>query len=74
MSKKLTAVIEQDDHGYFAFCPELKGCHTQGDTFEDALSNLREAVELYLETLSEEEKATVFSRTVITTSLDMANA
>lgn len=74
MNKKLAAVIEHDNHGYYAFCPELKGCHTQGDTFEEALANLREAVELYLETLSEEEKSTVFSRSVITTSLDMAHA
>ena len=64
MNNKLAAVIEHDDHGYYALCPELKGCHTQGDTFEEALANLREDVEFYLETLSEEERATVFSRPV----------
>jgi len=29
----------------FAYCPELKGCHTQGETVEEALTNLREAAE-----------------------------
>ena len=44
----------------FAYCPELKGCHTQGDTVEEALANLREAAGLYLETLS--EHVALFSR------------
>lgn len=74
MSHKLTAVFEQDDHGYFAYCPELKGCHTQGDTFEETMANLREAVDLYLETLTAKERKAVFSRSIITTSLDVAHA
>ncbi len=44
-------IIEKDDFGYYAYCPELKGCQTQGKTFEEALANIKEAVELYLETL-----------------------
>lgn len=39
MTCKLTAVLEQDKEGVSAFCPELKGCHTQGDTVEEALAN-----------------------------------
>ena len=42
-------VIEKDEYGYFAFCPDLKRCHSQGDTFEQAKENIREAIELYLE-------------------------
>jgi predicted RNase H-like HicB family nuclease len=34
-----------------AFCPVLKGCHSQGDTFEEAVENITEAIELYLESL-----------------------
>ena len=74
MSRKLTAVFEQDDHGYFAYCPELKGCHTQGDTFEEAMDNLREAADLYLETLTAKERKAVFAKSIITTSLDVAHA
>jgi hypothetical protein len=33
ISRKLSIVIEKDIHGYFAYCPELKGCHSQGKTF-----------------------------------------
>jgi len=53
MTCKLMAIIEQDQDGVFAYGPELKGCHTQGDTVEEALANLREAAELYLETLEQ---------------------
>lgn len=52
---KMTVIIEKDENGYFAYCPELKGCHSQGDTFDEVLVNIKEAVELYLETHSPEE-------------------
>ena len=55
MTLKFTAIIEGDKDGYYAYCPELKGCQTQGGTVEEALANLREATELYLETLTAEE-------------------
>ena len=35
--------------------PELEGCQSQGDLLEDAIANTKEAIELYLETLSEDE-------------------
>ena len=53
---KVTVIIEKDEFGYYAYCPELKGCHTQGDTLDEVLKNIKEAVELYLETLDEEER------------------
>lgn len=71
MSYKISAVIEKDDFGYYAYCPELKGCQTQGDTFEEALANIKEAVELYLETLSEKERQSIISREIITTSFEV---
>lgn len=51
MSYKVSIVIEQDAHGYYAFCPELKGCQSQGDSYDDALAHIKEAIELYLESL-----------------------
>lgn len=42
-------VIESDKDGYFAFCPELQGCYTQGKTYEEALANIKDAVKLHLE-------------------------
>lgn len=41
-------VIEQDDDGFFAFCPELQGCYSQGDTHEEALKNIKDAIQLHL--------------------------
>jgi predicted RNase H-like HicB family nuclease len=46
---RLAAVIEKDADGYFAFCPDLQGCYTQGETYEEALDSLREAVALHIE-------------------------
>jgi predicted RNase H-like HicB family nuclease len=43
------AVIEKDEDGYFAFCPELQGCYTSGATFEEARANLADAIRLHLE-------------------------
>lgn len=46
----LRVVIERGEDGYFvAHSPSLKSCWSQGRTREDALANLREAIELYLE-------------------------
>jgi predicted RNase H-like HicB family nuclease len=59
MSYKLSVVIEQDTDGYYAYCPELKGCQTQGESLAEAQANIREAIELYLETLSAEAKSAI---------------
>ena len=48
---KLKIVLEKGMDGYItAYCPALKGCVTQGKTEEEATQNLKEAIELYLET------------------------
>jgi predicted RNase H-like HicB family nuclease len=47
---KLKVIIEKGEDGYFvAQCPSLKSCWSQGKTEEEALKNIREAIELYLE-------------------------
>jgi len=51
-------VIEDDEFddgspAYHPSCPALKGCHTWGHTYAEALTNIREAVELYVEDLRE---------------------
>jgi predicted RNase H-like HicB family nuclease len=56
MSYKVGVVIEKDENGYYAFCPELEGCQSQGDSFEEALQNIKEAIVLYLESLPEDER------------------
>jgi predicted RNase H-like HicB family nuclease len=41
----------EDDGGFHAFVPALKGCHTQGDTEDEALANAQEAIAAYLESM-----------------------
>ncbi len=68
---KVSVVIEKDENGYYAYSPELEGCQSQGATFEEALANVREAVELYLETLTPEEARERLSTEVVTTSFEV---
>ena len=52
MSYHFTGLFEREpDGGYHAYCPTLPGCHSQGDTLDDAVANMQEAMELYLESL-----------------------
>ncbi|MCX6150669.1 MAG: type II toxin-antitoxin system HicB family antitoxin [Ignavibacteriales bacterium] len=64
----LNVIIEKDKFGYYAYCPDLEGCQTQADNVDEALSNIKEAIELYLETLTDKEKKEIFSKEIITTT------
>lgn len=48
---EIKIIIEKDEDGYYAYSPELEGCQSQGDTLEEVKANIKEAVELYLESL-----------------------
>ena len=43
----------QEEGGYTVTVPSLPGCISEGDTFEDALANIKEAAELYLEVMKD---------------------
>jgi predicted RNase H-like HicB family nuclease len=45
----ITFRIEQDADEYHAWVPELPGCHTHGRTVAEAMQNLKDAVQLYLD-------------------------
>lgn len=53
---KYPVVINQTEYGFDAHCPALPGCHSQGDTLEEALENIKDAVETYLKMIAEETK------------------
>ncbi len=74
MLNKVSVVIEQDTDGFYAHCPSLPGCQSQGETVDEAMTNITEAVELYLETLDEDERAKLLSHQVITKSLEVSVA
>ena len=46
---RFAVVVEKDQEGYFAFCPDLQGCYTQGQTYEEAVANLQDAIRLHIE-------------------------
>ena len=49
--------IETDEDGLFvASCPGLPGCHTQGADFEEALENIKDAIEIYVEHMTADER------------------
>ena len=52
---KLKVVLEpSEDGGYTAYVPSLPGCISEGETSEEAMANIREAVELYLEPVDDD--------------------
>ncbi|HUT54547.1 MAG TPA: type II toxin-antitoxin system HicB family antitoxin [bacterium] len=71
MNYKVNVVIEKDEHGYYAYSPVLEGCQTQGESFDEVLANIKEAVELYLETLSRSEIKKLLSKDIFNTSLEV---
>ena len=51
---ELEIILEQEeDSSYSVHCPALKGCHSQGATKEEALKNMRDAIQLYSEVANE---------------------
>lgn len=71
MGFRVAVIVEKDQHGYYAFAPELTGCQTQGETLDEVMANIREAVDLYIQCLSEEEKSAVLSKEILTTSVEV---
>lgn len=56
MSYLASVIIERDENGFNAYSPELEGCLAHGDALDEVMANMKEAVTLYLSTLTEEEK------------------
>jgi predicted RNase H-like HicB family nuclease len=46
---RVSIIIEKDEDGFTAFCPELQGCYSQGDSYEEALENIRDVITLHIE-------------------------
>lgn len=71
MSKQMTAIIEREMDGFVALCPELD-IASQGDTVEEARTNLREAIELFYESAPPEEVARRLKSEVFVTQVEVA--
>jgi predicted RNase H-like HicB family nuclease len=51
-----SVIVEQDEDGFVASCPELQGCYSQGETYEEVMENIKDAVSLILEELRAEKQ------------------
>lgn len=71
MARKLTAIIEREDDGFTALCPEIDVA-SQGSTVDEARKNLQEALELFFETASPEEIKTRLHNEVYITQVEIA--
>jgi len=45
----LPIIVESDKDGYFVTCPGLQGCYSQGETYEEAITNIKDAIRLHVE-------------------------
>ncbi len=68
---QITVIIEKDEHGYYAYCPQLPGCQTQGDSLEEIKANIQEAIELYISTLSSKEKESLLRTEISLLNLEV---
>lgn len=73
MNRQLTAIIEREDDGYVAHCPQLDVA-SQGDSIEQARHNLIEALELFFETASASEIRERLHQEVYVTTVEVAVA
>jgi predicted RNase H-like HicB family nuclease len=65
MSEFDVVLLEDETGGYVAIVPTLPGCHTQGDTLTEVMKNVKEAIDLYIETLTEQEKKDLLRKKVV---------
>jgi predicted RNase H-like HicB family nuclease len=68
---KLVCVIEKDEDGYSGHSPELKGCHAQGDTYEEVVANLRDVIRLLVEDRIAEKEPIPSSELINLTSIEV---
>jgi predicted RNase H-like HicB family nuclease len=69
----LTGLLEREGDGYCSYCPQL-GVASQGNSVEDALANLKEAVELFLECASPTEIEECYRPEVFVTQFEASYA
>ncbi len=68
----LEVVVEKDQEGYFAYCPALQGCYTQGNTYEEAIKNIRDAIRLHLADRKAAHQELPSQESISVTTLELA--
>jgi predicted RNase H-like HicB family nuclease len=67
----LPVVIEKDTDGYYAYCPSLQGCYSQGGTYEEALANIEDAMRLNIEDRIAKAESVPTSEMISLTTLEV---
>ncbi len=68
---RFSVIIEKDEKGYYVFCPDLQGCYTQGHTHEEALENIKDALQLHIKDRLETGEEILQSESVNLISLEV---
>ncbi len=57
---KYPVVVHKSEYGYDVHCPIFPGCHSQGDTLEESLENIKDAIHTYLTMVADENKGAIY--------------
>ena len=68
----LDVVIEKDKDGYYVHCPLIQGCYSQGDTYEDALENIKDTIKLHLADMATSKQTLPQAESISVTTLEIA--
>ena len=69
---RFSVVVEKDSDGYYALCAELQGCYAQGITYEEAIANIKDAIQLHVADRLEAGEEVPQAESVSMTSLEVA--
>jgi predicted RNase H-like HicB family nuclease len=69
---RFSVIVEKDEDGYFAACNELQGCNTQGETYEEVIENIKDAISLHVEDRIESGEEIPQPQAVSLTLMDLA--
>ncbi|MDQ3375095.1 MAG: type II toxin-antitoxin system HicB family antitoxin [Acidobacteriota bacterium] len=69
---RFSVIVEKDEDGYFASCHELQGCYTQGETYEEVIANIKDAIFLHIEDRVETGEEIPQAEAVSLTLMDVA--
>ena len=65
-------VIEQDKDGYFAISPDLQGCYSQGETYEEVIKNIKDAIKLHVKDRRAEREELPSKRSISLSTVEIS--
>ena len=73
--QNFSVVIEQDKNGFVAECLDLQGCYTQGETYDEVVKNIKDAIKLHIaDRLAKKEKLLISEKTFSLSNFQIAIA